>query len=262
MLQVQITLTNVFFTGTAIMVGLVVFILGYVIIYQQKVSRFNKTIQQKELDKQREVYLALTVGEEKERKRLSEELHDGIGAKLSGIKMKIEYLCNKDGEYINQHFNDILISLNDSINELREVSHNLQPSVIGAKGLKNAIADFIENLQLNNQTNYKLFWQVNAINFKCQQDELTVYRIASELLHNIHKHAQAKNASLQVSYDDNILQIIADDDGVGFDNNVLRNGIGLSNLIHRSEVMAGKFTIDSRVGKGTTIIVEIPIINT
>ena len=171
----------------------------------------------------------------------------------------MEYLVNKDSEYVNQHIKEILVNLNESINELREVSHNLQPSVIGMKGLKNAIADFIDNIQLNKETKYLLYWNVGSISFKRQQDELVVYRIASELLHNICKHAQAKNASLQVTFADNILQIIADDDGIGFENKILNNGIGLTNLKNRIEEMNGKFTIDSRVENGTTIIVEIPL---
>ncbi|MES2689358.1 MAG: sensor histidine kinase [Bacteroidota bacterium] len=259
MLQIQAGLTGVFLVGTTVIVGLVVFILLYIIVYQQKVNRFTKTLQQKELDKQHEIFNALVSGEEKERKRLAEELHDGIGARLSGIKMNIEYFRAGSNEPGKGLLDKVLTGLNEVIDEMREVSHNLQPEVISVKGLKHAIGEYMESLGRSNKHRYALYWDADQLVFKNSRDELMVYRVVSELLYNAHKHAQASTISLQISYDAGILQVMIEDDGIGFNAGGKQIGIGLINIQNRVNHAGGSFSLDSTLSKGTTIIIELPV---
>jgi signal transduction histidine kinase len=215
-------------------------------------------MREEKIRKQQEVFLALSAGEEKERKRLAEELHDGIGAKLSGIKMNIEYLNEQLVPAQQEHARQILNGLNESINELREISHNLQPSIIGIKGLRNALGDFVANLNKKKEAAYSFFWNDDYEGFPDQGMELNVYRITTELLHNIHKHAHAKNAMAQVMVGDGRVQILVEDDGKGFDTGAFSDGIGLSNIRNRVEQHKGSIVIDSRPGGGATIIIELP----
>src|SRR6476660_2450512 len=142
----QNSLIYIFVVGTSFIVLMLSFIFIYIILYQKKMAKHAKQLQDKELEKQYQVYDALLKGEEKERKRLAEELHDGVGAKLSGVKMSVEFLHQELGTNHNEHTIQILDTLNEGINELREISHNLQPSSIGVKGLKQSLQDFITNL--------------------------------------------------------------------------------------------------------------------
>jgi signal transduction histidine kinase len=256
------SLMYVYLAGTFFIVLMLAFIFIYIILYQQKVAKFNKQLQEKELEKQHQIYEALLKGEEKERKRIAEELHDGIGAKLSGIKMSIEYLHQEVEVQKQLHTHQLIETLNESIDELRDISHNLQPSVIGIKGLKNALQDHIRMLHKKGQTNISLYWHADELVFENNHSELNIYRMCTELLSNIIKHAKASEASLQIMVLENILQVMAEDNGIGFNNNNTPSGIGLINLQNRVEHEKGQLTIDSKPKLGSTIIIEIPLYKT
>lgn len=255
----QNSLIYIFVVGTGFIVLMLSFIFIYIILYQKKMARHAAQLQEKELEKQYQVYDALLKGEEKERKRLAEELHDGVGAKLSGVKMSIEFLQQELGNELYEHTAQILDILNEGINELREISHNLQPSALGVKGLKQSLQDFITNLNKKKQTQISLYWHAEDIDPAGNLSELNVYRICTELLSNIIKHAGATEASLQIMTQDDQLQIIAEDNGVGFDQTLVAEGIGLINLQNRVEHEKGSMNIDSQPGQGTTIIISLPV---
>lgn len=256
----QYSLIYIFVVGTSFIVLMLTFIFIYIVLYQKKMAKHAKQLQEKELEKQYQVYDALLKGEEKERKRLAEELHDGVGAKLSGVKMSIEFLHQELGTNHNEHTTQILDILNEGINELREISHNLQPSAVGAKGLRQSLQDFITNLNKKRQTVISFYWHAEEMDLtNNNQSELNMYRICTELLSNILKHAKATEASLQMIVQDNQLQIIAEDNGVGFDLTQSAEGIGLINLHNRVEHEKGTLNIDSHPGQGTTIIISLPI---
>jgi two-component system, NarL family, sensor kinase len=255
----QNSLLYIFVVGTSFIVLMLTFIFIYIILYQKKAAKHTKQLQEKELEKQYQVYDALLKGEEKERKRLAEELHDGVGAKLSGVKMSVEFLQQELSQKMFEHTSQVVQSLNESINELREISHNLQPSAIGIKGLKQSIQDFMDNLNKKKQTSFSFYWHANEMVFRNEQSELNIYRISTELLSNIFKHAKASEASLQIIVQENELQLIAEDNGIGFDIHKAAEGIGLINLRNRVDHEKGTLNIDSQQQHGTTIIISIPI---
>jgi signal transduction histidine kinase len=253
------SLIYIFVAGTGFIVLMLTFIFIYIILYQKKMARHAQVLREKDLEKQYQVYDALLKGEEKERKRLAEELHDGVGAKLSGVKMSVEYLHQMLAAGHQEQSNQILETLNEGINELREISHNLQPSAIGVKGLRQSLQDFITNLNKKRQTVFSFHWHAEEMTLLNNQSELNIYRICTELLSNILKHAQATEASLQMIVQDNELQVIAEDNGIGFDQNLAAEGIGLINLHNRVNHEKGSLNIDSLPQQGTTIIITLPI---
>jgi len=259
MFQTSNELILVYFAGTLFVFLLVAFLLLYVYLHQQKVNRYTLRLREQEIKKQQELFIALHEGEEKERKRLAEELHDGIGAKLSGLKMSLEYLANQkqldaaDKELLHR----ISLGMNESIEELREISQNLKPSILSNKGLPLALNEYIFHLKNKSDCYFQLFVDdfEEEIPFEFQ---ITIYRIGSELLNNIHKHAKATHATLQILVSENMLQIIAEDNGKGFDEHNIVTGIGLANIKGRVAIYKGTINIDSSVS-GTTIIIELPI---
>jgi two-component system NarL family sensor kinase len=255
----QNALIYIFVAGTSFIVLMLSFIFTYIILYQKKMARHARELQEQELEKQYQVYHALLKGEEKERKRLAEELHDGVGAKLSGVKMSIEFLHQQLEIPQQEHNTQILEILNEGINELREISHNLQPSAVGVKGLKQSLHDFVHTLNKKKQTVISFHWHAEEMVSLNEQSELNLYRMCTELLSNIIKHAKATEASLQMIVQDNELQIIAEDNGIGFDQYQMAAGIGMINLRNRVNHEKGFLNIDSHPHQGTTIIISLPI---
>jgi two-component system NarL family sensor kinase len=246
-----------YLAGTLFIALLVAFILFFVYIHHLKMKQMQGELAQQELKKQQELYFALQAGEEKERKRLAEELHDGIGAKLSGLKMNLEYLFSK---FNNPGYEDVSAKLvremGESINEIRALSQNLKPAFISTHNLKQALFYLVENLNTASKIN-------SHIEVSIQEDppveiKLSVYRIITELHNNIYKHSQATKAFIQVVGEQDTLQILVEDNGIGFNTNEPKFGNGMYNVRSRVEALKGTITIDSS-SKGTSVIIEIPI---
>lgn len=245
----------IYLGGSFFVALLVVFLFIYVNLHKIKVSKYRIEIKEQEVRKQQAIFIAINEGEEKERKRLGEELHDGIGAKLSGIKMSIEYLrTNKITFSIHEKLvNKILESMNETIEELREISQNLNSSILKLRGLTISLEDLISHFNNKATCEYKLFIEID-------EEHLTKYdhvgyRIVSELVNNIHKHSNATKATIQLFSNNNSFQIIVEDNGRGFEINHIKPGNGLFNIKNRVELYGGKIFIDSNT-KGTVIIIE------
>ena len=246
--------------GTLFLIILISAIVFYVFLHQKKVSAFRFQLQQEEIKKQEAIFAALEVGEEKERTRIAEELHDGISTKLAGLNMNLDYLksnilLNENQGLIEKTFNGI----SDAINELRDISHNLQPNSWDEKNLQLALQNYIEQLNSKNECCYNMFFEASAEEIN-RSIKLHGYRIITELLYNVHKHAKATIASVQIIVEDNaILQIIVEDNGQGFQPTLdTTSGIGLTNIRNRVRACNGIINIDSSA-KGTTTIIEIPL---
>lgn len=255
------SLTIIYLAGTFFSLLLVVFIIYYVILHQKKVNEYNLQLKEQELKKQQALLVALTEGQENERKRLAEELHDGIGAKLSGLNMSLEYLYNQAITNIDL-LKQVSVGVSETIDEIREISQNLKPSSLFSKGLHKSLAEYVERLNIKGNCYYHLYIE-NFDEPICQELQFGLFRIISELMTNIHKHAQATEASIQVLLNnDGILQLIAEDNGIGFKTEYQtngKNGIGLQNIENRVAAFNGEINIDS-TSQGTTIIIEIPVI--
>jgi len=151
--------------------------------------------------------------------------------------------------------------ISEIINELREISHDLQPITMNQQNLQLSLNNYIEQLNSKNNCRYNLYFEETAENVD-HTIKLHSYRIISELLHNIHKHAKATIASLQITVEDNnYLELIVEDNGIGFQSGInLSDGIGLINVRNRVNICNGQINIDSSE-RGTTIIIELPLIS-
>jgi two-component system, NarL family, sensor kinase len=247
-----------YLAGTLFIILLVAFILFFVYIHHLRMQQFQSELAKQELKKQQELYFALQEGEEKERKRLAEELHDGIGARLSGLKMNLEYLQSK---YNNVNYDAMFVKLvhemDESINEIRELSQNLKPAFISAQHLRQALYYLVD--KLNTASPIATHIEVRIDHDPPIEMKLAVYRMVTELLNNIYKHSKASEAFIQVMEEGGNLQILIEDNGVGFDPAVPKTGNGMYNVKSRAIALKGDFFIDSSP-KGTTVIIDIPLI--
>jgi two-component system NarL family sensor kinase len=187
---------------------------------------------------------ALLFGQEEERKRISRDLHDRVGSLLSALKMSV----NSE----NPSRDSIDTLLNESIVEVRKISHNLSSGVLDKFGLTAALEDFAVKIQHTAEINVELFID-EAYQQKNKEVEIEVYRIAQELISNALKHAKASKINLQILQDETNAILSVEDDGLGFafQSEAFKAGIGLDNIKARIAKIKADFKIDSSPGKGT-----------
>ncbi len=213
-----------------------------------------------ELEKERQLTAAKSVlqGEETERRRFARDLHDGLGGMLSGLKINLSTM--KGNSIITSEqttaFENALNLIDKSIVELRRVAHNLMPETLNHYGLQTALNDF--TVQLNQQISTKINFSFFGEDQRYEpQLELTVFRIAQELLNNALKHADAQQIQVLLFAEKNRVCLQVNDDGKGFVvNSGLLKGSGLAGISNRVDALSGKIDIDSAPGKGTEIAVE------
>ncbi len=217
-------------------------------------------VKRKEME--RKVLSAVIQTEEKERERFSKDMHDGIGPLLSTVKLYVNELGSSDiGDNEKKEFViQVNKMLDDAVSSIREISNNLMPRVIHEYGLIKALEAFCQKV---NQTG-KIHVDLNSTGIESTLDkniQLILFRVISELLTNTIKHANAKNAYIQLLKSDNNISLVFSDDGIGFNSTkVMGNkntGIGLKSIVSRIKSINGNCDIQSNEGKGFKIMIEI-----
>ncbi len=245
---------------TMVAIGAILFVLTLIIgillfINLQNRKKMNrKEMQRLQSEKEKQVVKALLDGEEKERMRIARELHDGINGNLAALKLNLK------PDEKHQTF----VLLDQTMNEVRTISHNLMPDAVKKFGLKEALENYISGM--NGTDTVNIHFQHLGDEDKLD-DELSVniYRIVQELVKNSLKHANASEILVQITMGIDNLQITVEDDGKGFDTKVLQHattdnsGIGLTNIDNRVSYLQGSLDIRSSTHEGTSVNIEIPI---
>lgn len=198
-------------------------------------------------------------GQEDERKRLSRELHDGIGQSLIGIKMRLEMLKLHDTEKNTEILETIKSFVNQTIQDVRRVSNNLMPSVLRDIGLKLAIQKLCDETEKN--TGITIHYDAETVT-KIPDDRVKsyIYRITQEAIHNAVKHSKATEMSIMLIQEPSKVRLIIEDNGIGFDEASLQQrGNGLYSMQERVSILKGQITITSAPGKGVYIDIRIPL---
>jgi signal transduction histidine kinase len=215
--------------------------------YKQKISLRDRKIEQLK---------ARMDGEEKERVRLSRELHDGLGGMLTGIKLNLRSIQRQpDVAAIKENLAGVMDMLQDMGDEIRQAAHNLMPDILLKHRLKEALELYCEQLDTGGKLKIDLQFYGDFQHLDVTM-ELQLYRIIQELLQNIIRHADAGFAAIQVRYNEGTLCISVEDDGIGFDAEQESTGAGLSNIQARVKALNGYFSVASTPGIGTTAYIE------
>lgn len=222
----------------------------------------EQKINELETEKQLLATQSVLQGQEEERKRLAKDLHDGLGSILSGTKFSFNSIRDHltIGPESATAFDRSIGLLDQSIQELRRVAHNMMPEALIRFGLDSALNDFCNNI--NQNSDLHLTYQ----SFDLKDDMISsekagaIYRIIQELVNNILKHAKATEALVQLVKKEDVLSITVEDNGVGFDPMILQDnsGMGYQNLYNRVAYIGGKMDLQAEIGSGTSIIIEIP----
>lgn len=189
-----------------------------------------------------------------ERERIARDLHDSVGQKLSVVKMQLS--VNNSNTNATSHI------LDDAIQDVRNISHNLMPSDL-SKGLIEAIESMCEQINYSNKT-LSVHFNISLNNTELNLNNyysLLIYRIVQEILNNAVKYAQAKNIHINIDCSANDLHLNLSDDGVGFniEDEKNKNGIGMKNIRTRVNHLKGDVKINSSSTTGTHFKIKIPL---
>ena len=196
---------------------------------------------------------------EKERTRIASDLHDELGPILSSIKFKINSIdiTNEEDRFqlekASSHIDDI-------ISRMREISNDLMPTTLLRKGPVCALEEFIN--QLIKSDRLKIEFAYSLIPEIPHEKAIHLFRITQEIIHNTVKHARANKLKIELKYENNNLVMLTEDNGAGFDYSTASKenyGLGLRNLLSRTELLDGNMFVDSRQGRGTKFTIEIPL---
>ena len=223
----------------------------------EKVQLENSLNEERQIRLQ-QITEAVITGQEKERTELGQELHDNINQILASTKLYIE-CAMKDENPRKDLLAESKSLIEKAMTELRILSKSLLPPSLGETGLQQALLELIDNIKQVNELAITLDWTIADENEISKNLKLTIFRIAQEQLNNVIKHAQAKNAVIKIQETDEVIEMSLTDDGLGFNTQLKRNGVGLRNIMSRAEVNNGIVSLVSKPGEGCQLIVKFPV---
>ena len=209
---------------------------------------------------------ARVTAQEEERRRIAREIHDGLGQILTAVKFNLEILEDTlaGGSDERKRLEEVKNLLDNAMNEAREISYNLMPSVLDDFGLAPALQLFCE--QFSTRRNIDVQFHAHGLARRLDPSiEIGLYRIAQEALNNVAKHAGATESTVQIIMHEEGIRMTIEDNGKGIairSQTVRRpgqEGMGLVSMRERAGSFNGILTIDSTPGKGTVVTAEIPL---
>ncbi len=217
---------------------------GMVILYRNRLRIKNKKIRQEKFSQE------LLVSQEEERRRISKDLHDGLGQSLLLLKNKV----------VKTQDNETKELVETAIEEVRSISRNLHPFQLQELGITKAIKMTVN--QIDENTDLFISSEIDNIdNLFNKKQEVNIYRIVQEALSNILKHAKAEAAKLVVRREPNMVYVTVRDNGVGFDfSEKYQNmkSLGLKTLLERTKFLKGQMKIQTKRENGTLLEFQFP----
>lgn len=211
----------------------------------------EKDLQQKRITK------AVIKAAEQERALVSNELHDNVNQVLTTVKLYMELcLTNRDQkeDLLRKSIELIMVS----IDEIRKLSRRLSVPTMGAIGMKESLEELVDVINVTKRLHIHFDYCLKDSEIS-EEVHLAIYRITQEHLTNILNHAEAKNVFIRLVNKNGMLHLEIVDDGKGFDMHQKRKGIGITNMVTRTENLNGTIDLKSASGAGTTLSVIIPL---
>lgn len=238
-------------------------VLGAAMYEKRGAERQRKAIEKRlakeKLEQQRRVSAALLQGVEKQRLEMSRELHDNVCQMLASAKLFIEVSVaehNIHSERVQMGIDYVM----EALNEIRRLSHELAPPSFRRLSLVDAIKEHVDTLEQVHGMKVTFSSTVNgALDVLPADVQLSLYRIVQEQTANISKYAKAQQVNIALQKSDDEIWLTVEDDGIGFDPETTKRGLGLSNIVSRAAICNGKATVYSEPGKGCKVEVQLPL---
>ena len=234
---------------------------------QLEIERLNKERFELEITQQKLRSVQVVEAQEEERKRIAKDMHDGIGQMLTALKFNLESINLEKTEKAAVRLADVKVLAGDLIKSVRVATFNLTPPELSDYGIGTGLAKLVEGL--NKRTNKNILFN-NRTEFQARFDsstETNLYRITQEAINNAIKYAQANYILVTLSHSEELLSIVIDDDGIGFNTEEQfssaslkedGSGMGLSFMQERVKFINGRLFVNSSAGRGTRITVNMP----
>lgn len=227
--------------------------------YNRYKLRQQDRLQKAIINQQELATKAVIDAEERERKRIAGDLHDGVGQVMSAARMNLNAVRSElqfDNEEQQLAFDKALALVDEGCKEVRSVSHNIMPNALLKSGLVSAIREFIE----------KIDYRVLEVNLYSEglgkrlpsNIETVLYRVIQECVNNVIKHAAANTLDITLINDEDGISVTIEDNGKGFDPTKNNDGVGLKNMQTRIDYLKGTIEWDTAIGKGTVVMIQIP----
>ena len=237
------------------------------VYYQKQKAQLLINKKQKEISEQKnkailkdqelKLIKAEIEGQDKERIRIAQELHDSVGGNLAAIKLQL----NNSSYGKENEIKRINSQINDTYNQIRSISHNLLPKRFNRNNFCEIVAEYQNNLATASNIDATFSAHPRTEINKIDENILVeVYHIIQELITNTIKHAQADKIELQLNLIENLFSVIFEDNGIGFNIENNTDGIGLTNIKNRINNLNGSLHIDSTLNRGSIFNIEIPIL--
>ena len=230
--------------------------------YRRYKLKQQSRLQTEILNQQELATKAVIEAEEKERKRIAGDLHDGVGQLMSAARMNLSAIQSNlpfISEEQKNNFEKVVSLIDDSCNEVRSVSHNMMPNALLKAGLAAAIREFIDKIDAHI---IKVNLHAEGLNERIDSNvETVLYRVIQECVNNVIKHAKASQLDISLIKDAEGISATIEDNGKGFDAKDLNkfNGIGLKNIHSRIDYLKGSVEWDSTPGNGTLVAIHVPV---
>jgi signal transduction histidine kinase len=256
--QIAISRRNYIIAGAALVLALGLF-LGWQ-MYRRRQLQEEARLREALLKQQEQASRAVLEAEERERQRIGQDLHDGVGQMMSAAKINLSTFLS-DIAIANEEekirVDNILSLIDESCKEVRAVSHNMMPNALLKAGLASAVREFVNKIDSR-------VMEVNLYTEGLDERldttiETVLYRVIQECVNNVIKHAQASMLDISIIKDEDGISATIEDNGRGFDmtDNSIRNGIGLKNIETRVQYLKGEVSFDSRPGHGTVVVISL-----
>ena len=208
-------------------------------------------------DQELKLIKASISGQDKERQRISQELHDSIGGNLAAIKLQLNHLIISSSPKIK----NLTALLDETYDQVRNLSHTLIPKKFSHHKFCEVLESYFNNIGEAStiKTDFNVYprKEIDALN---EEIQIEVFKIIQELLTNTIKHAKASKIDLQLNLIENVLNILFEDNGIGFNSENHKPGIGFINLENRIAKLNGSIVMDSKLKRGTIANIEIPVL--
>jgi PAS domain S-box-containing protein len=233
---------------------------------EQNMSVKTKAEIEKKINQQKFRSVLILEGQEEERKRLAMDIHDGIGQMLTSLKFQIESINLRDDSQAANKLTEIQQLISEVIKEVRRVTFNLKPTVLGDYGLQAGLNVFIR--EIGKLTDIQLDYRVEgeSAGRLPQKTENNIFRIVQEAINNAIKYSETKRIEIVLQQMETELIITVHDDGRGFDEKLIEarsvnieSGRGFFNMYERTEYINGNLDLKSSPGNGTTITLRVPL---
>ncbi len=205
---------------------------------------------------------AIIETEEKERKRIAQDLHDSVSQLMMAAKINLTVVGNETSftsQEQQKRFEKAINLVDEGFREVRTISHNMMPQALLESGLALVIKQFVENIE-NDSIKINLFSKGFEEHFD-GTIETILYRVLQECVNNILKHAKASRVDISLIKDETGISLTIEDNGIGFDTRqqLIDGGMGLKNIQNRINFLKGRLEFDSQPGKGTLVSIYIPV---